>query len=93
VRLSIAVLYFGGAVAALQALILILRKRSFGPLSYRILSLTVIGTFGSCVALSDVSAERLAPLYTLLGALSTYVWTKTPAPMPRSPAPSETDVD
>lgn len=70
---GIAVLSFGGVVVMIEAAVMIIRKRGWGPQSIRIVGLTVIIISTIFLAVSTVSAERLSAAYAVLGVVAGYL--------------------
>ena len=70
---QIAVLIFAAAIIGLEVLVMILRGRGWGPMSTRIVGLSLVIVAALILALSDLATDQRSPVYTLLGVVAGYL--------------------
>jgi hypothetical protein len=68
-----AALIFSAVIIAIEALVLIIRGRGYGPLSVRLIGISVVVLAGLILALADIPAQQRSAAYALLGVAFGYL--------------------
>jgi hypothetical protein len=65
-----AILIFSAVIIGIEALVMILRGKTFGPISSRLVGLTIVALVTLIIAFSDLPSEQRSPAYALLGVVA-----------------------
>ena len=76
---SLGLLIFGGVALVAQILVMLIRKRGFGPQSTRLFGLTVIVTIAAFLVVTEVEQDRIGAALGMLGTVAGYLLGKTDA--------------
>jgi hypothetical protein len=70
---QIAALIFAVAIIGLEVLVMIIRGRGWGPMSTRIVGLSLVIVAAVVLAMADMPNDQRSPVYTLLGVIAGYL--------------------